>query len=183
MSCHRLKGFTLVEQLVVVLILGILGSIASLGAVRNLRDQRLKAGAEGLATTIDGLRRRAIQDSRTCTAEVVGSSRELKAATTNACQTDSGQPFQSFLLDEATGTPVLLCADALGPTATAPACTASRGSVTLVLTPRGTSTSDALLQLAISGHSPNRCLQLIAPLGLLRLGRIQNGRCDWSTAF
>jgi prepilin-type N-terminal cleavage/methylation domain-containing protein len=178
MNASREQGFSLVEQLVVVLIIGILAAIPSLGAIRTLRDQRLKAAAEGLATTIDELRRRAIQESRSCTAEVVAASGELRPAATNACSA-----FPTFSVAEAAGGPVLLCADALGPTAAAPACTANSGSVTLVLTPRGTSTSDALLQLAIAGHSPNRCVQLIAPLGLLRLGRIANNRCDWSSAF
>jgi type II secretory pathway pseudopilin PulG len=177
MSPARDRGFTLVEQLVIVLILGVLAAIPAFSAITSLRSQRLKAGSEGIVTWLDELRRRAIQQSQTCTVEVAASSGLLRAAAGNQCGA-----FPPFDLAEAAGAPVLLCADALGPTATAPACTASRGSLTIVLTPRGTSPGDALLQLAIAGHTPNRCVQLIAPLGLLRPGRIQNGRCDWSRA-
>ncbi|MFM9111535.1 MAG: prepilin-type N-terminal cleavage/methylation domain-containing protein [Prochlorococcaceae cyanobacterium] len=174
-------GFSLVEVMVTVVVLGVLGSMDGSAMVALLRDQRLRAGSETLVAWLEEQRRRAIQTARSCTIEVVGASGLLRPlAGTNACGS-----IPPFVLAEVSGSSVRLCASASGPTQTAPACTGTSGtgSLSIVLTPRGTSTTDALLQLAITGHSPNRCVQLIAPLGLLRPGQVINGRCDWSSAF
>jgi prepilin-type N-terminal cleavage/methylation domain-containing protein len=173
----RASGFSLVELLVVVAIVGILAGIMGPSLMRNLRDQRLKASSESIAAWLDQLRRRAIQESRRCSITVQGASGELQASSDNSCGT-----FPSFSVNEVSQG-VLLCAASQGVSANAPACTSGGGSATIRFSPRGTSPDDVLLQLAIPGHSPNRCVQLVAPLGLLRVGRIANNRCDWSSAF
>jgi prepilin-type N-terminal cleavage/methylation domain-containing protein len=173
----RAGGFSLVELLVVVAILGILAGIMGPSLIRNLRDQRLKASSESMAAWLDQLRRRAIQESRRCSITVQGTSGELQASADNLCGS-----FPAFSIDDVSQD-VVLCAVSQGVAANAPSCNSGGGTATIRFSPRGTSPDDVLLQVAIPGHSPNRCVQLVAPLGLLRVGRIANNRCDWSSAF
>jgi len=75
---------------------------------------------------------------------------------------------------------IRLCAAAVAADAPAPACPGAEAQLTILFTPRGTSTTDALLRVQMPGYSPDHCVQLIRPLGVLRTGRVVAGVCNWS---
>ena len=58
---HRNHGFTLIEMLVVVVIIGILASTVVLGFVGSDREQNLRTEAERLAALIEMARSEAVQ--------------------------------------------------------------------------------------------------------------------------
>ena len=62
----RSDGFTVLEMMVIVIIIGILSGLALPPISRQWQDERLKAGATTMAKWIDDQRKRAIQNSSPC---------------------------------------------------------------------------------------------------------------------
>lgn len=183
-GAHRSsKGYSLTELIAAVAIIAIMAGLALHSFTNRARAEKLKTGTQSMAAWLDGVRQLAIQQSETCAIRVSGSGGTLQlepyGSQTTACPSNTPR----FDLKAASGaTGVVLCAAAQGPTTAAPGCGSGSGNLQLLFTPRGTSTTDALLQTRLEGVSPNRCIQLIAPLGLLRIGRVAGSNCDWNKA-
>jgi Tfp pilus assembly protein FimT len=162
---------------VVIVILGVLASLVLGYQLRLRNEQRLIAGSKALIGWLDEVRRRSIQQSAPCTVTVTAASGTMAAAAANACGA-----FPPFSLANAvpTANDLELCVALADPFAAAGNCPGGAASADLVFTPRGTTTTSALLQLHITNHAPNRCVAVIAPLGLLRVGRVDGGFCDWN---
>jgi Tfp pilus assembly protein FimT len=176
----------------VVAIISILSTIGIISYRNLLQKEYLKSGTQSMAAWLDGIRRLAIQQSETCAVQVSGSTATLRLVAYPDQTQPCGGSSRSFNLKREAGTEsITLCATLQGPSSPAPACNTGSGNLTILFTPRGTSASPdpsnpsltgTLLQTRIAGVTPNRCVQVIAPLGLLRLGRILENSCNWNKA-
>lgn len=175
------KGFTLPELMVSVVIIGILSAIGFSGYQKTVQKERLKSGTEGLAQWLENVRTTAIQQKVPCAVRASGETGTLQLEpyeSTAACSSN----IPAFNLKEAGNDPnLMLCTWAQSPTTAVPSCSNGAGNLQIIFSPRGTSSTDALMRIKLSGITPDRCIQLVAPLGIVRSGRVVDGSCNWST--
>ena len=84
-SSLRAKGFTLVELLLVVTLIGLSTTLGLSSYYRFMSDARLNSGGKAIAGWLDQVRRMAIKNSKTCTIEIDPNSGMLAADSTNIC--------------------------------------------------------------------------------------------------
>jgi Tfp pilus assembly protein FimT len=162
--------------LVVLTVVGILSAIVLRTGLDELNDERSRSGVRSMAAWLEEVRQRAMSESVSCQVEVRPAEGLLQPAATNGCGS-----FPAYDLRSSTGSDAIrLCAAAVAADAPAPACPGAEAPLTILFTPRGTSTTDALLRVQMPGYSPDHCVQLIRPLGVLRTGRVVAGVCNWS---
>jgi prepilin-type N-terminal cleavage/methylation domain-containing protein len=184
-------GFTLVELMVTVAILGILAGISFVTYTRNWRDERVKAASRETAAWLDEVRRVAIQRATPCRIRV---DRELKLLSLdpnpqNAAEFCATNLYASLNLPARVqnSNELVLCSTDItqnDPATTALQCNSPQsGSSTLVVTPRGTSTSGLLIKFHMPQAGTDRCVAVMAPLGQIRSGKATSNGCDFTTAF
>lgn len=180
---HELSGFTLIELMITVVILGILSGIAIPSFQRNWQQERLKAATREAATWLEDVRLRAVQQSQTCVIQVVDNSATLQPdPSSNSC-IEVGPLNLRESVDNAQK--LVLCSQAALSPSTA-SCTSSNSQTTpteLVITPRGTISRGGLVKLHFSESIPNRCIAVTQPLGMVRQGIERTSGCDYNTAF
>jgi hypothetical protein len=163
-------------------IIGILGGIGAVNYQNSVKRERLKAGTESLAAWLDEIRRLAIQKSESCLIKVNGTTKVFKLTPYNNKTIPCDESMQEYSFREAAQSDTaILCAAELSPLESAPKCTSNTGEFNITFTPRGTSLNNALFQTQLDSAT-HRCVQLIAPLGLIRVGRIIGSRCNWNTS-
>ena len=177
------SGFTLIELMITVMILGIMSGIAIPSFQRNWQQERLKAATREAATWLEDVRLRAVQQSQTCVIQVFDNSATLQPdPNNNACIDVAPLNLRESV---ANAQQLLLCSQAaLTPSTTN--CTSSHSQTTpteLVITPRGTISKGGLIKLHFSESIPNRCIAVTQPLGLVRQGIERTTGCDYNTAF
>ena len=181
-SSLKAKGFTLVELLLVVTLMGLTTMLGLSSYYRFMSDARLNSGGKAIAGWLDQVRRMAIQNSKTCTIEIDPNSGMLAADSANICGN-----IASFSLQEQVGhgDAVQMCVASTDPSQAFTPCSSNQGSpaVTVQFSPRGTTPTNTLIELRSANQSHNRCIALISPLGLIRLGRVVDNRCDWTSAW
>ena len=184
------QGFTLIELMLVVVLMGFTTMLGLSSYYRFMNDARLNSGGKALAGWLDQNRRMAIQNSKTCTVQVNPANGTLELVTDptlgNCDFRNPPRPF-TFNLQEQVGQGkiVQLCARLMNPGEEfTPCSSAAPGStITVQYTPRGTTPDNTLLELHSDKQSHNRCIAIHSPLGLIRLGRVLNNRCDWTSAW
>lgn len=194
------QGFTLVELMLVMVLMGITAVLGLSSYTRFMNDARLNSGAKALTGWLDQIRRMAIQNSKTCTVRINPSSGTLELVTDPILgNCDFQDPPRSFTFNlqeqVGQGEAVQLCARVMDPGQAFTPCgstspgstslgtTAPGSSITVRYTPRGTTPDHALIELRSAKQTHNRCIAVLSPLGLIRLGRVLNNRCDWSSAW
>ena len=183
-------GFTLTELLIVVSIIGILSGISLSTLNNNRRDERLKAALRETSVWLDAVRSLAIRQDMACQIQINNSLKRLwiqPTQTSDPCQTSA---LADHLIQPQLrpGDTFLLCSKQLtatqDPTTTSITCDSSGTSTTkTTFTPRGTITSTVLIKATLHNADQGRCIAVVAPLGLIRTGRITNGTCDLTTTF
>lgn len=183
-------GFTLTELLIVVNIIGILAGISLSTLNSNRRDERLKAAFRETSVWLDGVRSLAVRQDIACQVQINNNIKRL-----GIHPTQTSDPCQSAALADhliqpqlRSGDTFLLCSKQLtasqDPTQISITCDASDASTTqTTFTPRGTITDTVLIKATLHNADQGRCIAVVAPLGLIRSGRITNGTCDLTTAF
>ena len=177
------SGFTLIELMITVVILGILTGIMIPSFQHNWEQERLKAATREAATWLEDVRLRAVQQSQTCVIQVIDNSATLQPdPNSNSCiDVASLNPRES--VDN--GQQLVLCSQAALTPSTS-SCTSSHSQTTpteLVITPRGTISQGGLIKLHFSKNIPNRCIAVTQPLGMVRQGIERASGCDYNTAF
>lgn len=160
-------GFTMPELMVVIIIVGILSGIAIPTYLRNWEDERLNSAAKYTLSWLDDLRRSAIQNSTVCRASIDTSATSLSGICDD-------KPTAQRVLDIQQQIP-----NASGLTLSLIGTTPA----TWVFTPRGTTTTDGELRLALTSSDHGRCITLMKPLGLLRSGKLRSGLCIYTTSY
>lgn len=177
------SGFTLIELMITVVILGILSGIAIPSFQRNWQQERLKAATREAATWLEDVRLRAVQQSQTCVIQVVDNSATLQPdPSSNSCIDVAPLNLRESVDN---GQQLVLCSQAALTPSTA-SCTSSHSQTTpteLVITPRGTISLGGLIKLHFSESIPNRCIAVTQPLGMVRQGIERASGCDYNTAF
>ena len=183
-------GFTLTELLIVVSLIGILAGISLSTLSSNRRDERLKAALRETTVWLDAVRSLAIRQDMACQIQINNSLKRLRIH-----PTQTSDPCQSAALADhliqpqlRSGDTFFLCSKQLtaaqDPTQTSITCDSSDASTSqTTFTPRGTITDTVLIKASLHNADQGRCIAVVAPLGLIRSGRITNGTCDLKTAF
>lgn len=185
------RGFTLVELMITVVILGILAGISSVAFTRNWRAERVKSASRETAAWLDEVRRVAIQRATPCRIRVDRELRQLKLDPNpnNISQFCGSDLYDSLDLSTRiqNSSELVLCSTDLGdndPVMTSLNCNGQQtGSSTLVVTPRGTATSGLLIKFHMPQAGADRCVAVMAPLGQIRSGKATTTGCDFTTAF
>ena len=161
------KGFSLLELLLAVSVLGIMSGIALPSFLRQWEDTRLNAANRALSSWLDDQRRKAIQNSSPCDISIDTS----QARAISQCDFENGMGSSLKL-------PSVIDQGGFN------ALYQSRRFL-LELLSRGTTTTTTELHLSLDGSEDlGRCLSLSAPLGLIRTARLKTeGVCDYTTPY
>lgn len=194
-----ISGFTFVELMIVITIVGILSSIAIISYRRHILKETLRSINRELHGTMEGWRKQAMQESYPCQINI---SKELK--TLGPPTNDSGEAVLLQIPKSAAG---------IETTAIFNACSSvavlnlddfnfSGDRLTVSIEPEGTAgvlfsfrgLSEAIhdnprptfteIRLGLDGLDEQRCFKLMHPLGLMRLGRASSttSQCSYQSA-
>ena len=164
------NGFTLIELMVVVALIGLISGIALPSFLSNWEDERLNATTKITVAWLDDLRRRAIQNSVPCRATWDLTNSSLSAQ----CDHETDPSGNLYLKSEISNSENLSVS------------LRTSDPTIWIFTPRGTSTTDAEATFKLTGSrsDPGRCFRETAPLGLIRAAkRTSTGQCDYTTRY
>ena len=167
------NGFTLLELMLVVALIGLLSGIALPNFLSNWDDERLNATTKITVAWLDDLRRKAIQNSVPCRATWDVANSSLSAQCDHETSPSGSLNLKSEISNSENLSVSLRTDD---PTV-------------WIFTPRGTSTTDAEATITLTGSKdPGRCLRVTAPLGLIRAAKRRlseegNYTCDYTTEY
>ena len=162
------NGFSLLELLLAVSILGIISGITLPSFLRQWEDTRLNAANKALSSWLDDQRRKAIQNSSPCDISINTS----QASATAQCDFEGATGSSLVLpstIDQGEGLTLSI----------------NQGDSSWSFSPRGTTTTTTELRIGLDGSQDlGRCLSLSAPLGLIRTARLTTGGiCDYTTPY
>lgn len=186
------QGFTLIELMVTVSIVGILAGLSIVTFARNWRAERVKAATRESTAWLDEVRRVAIQKAKPCRIKVdrADASLSLDPNPENDQEFCAANLYATLNIRSTVQNSgeILLCsADLLtteDPTSKSLSCNSTQsGTSRLIFTPRGTTTSGLLLKFHMPQAGADRCIAVLAPLGQIRSGKATPSGCDFTTAY
>jgi len=184
-------GYTLVELMVTVSIVGILAGLSIVAFGRNWRAERLKAATRETTAWLDEARRIAIQKAKPCRININRAdlvvSLDPNADDPNEFCPDTLYRALDIRNTVQNSSKIVMCSTDLvnaDPAQTSLACSGSQsGSSSVIFTPRGTATTGVLIKFHMPDAGADRCIAVMAPLGQIRSGKTTTTGCDFTTAF
>ena len=187
------RGFSVVELMIVVAIMGAIGAMSIVTFTRNWRDVRVKAATQGSQAWFDEVRSSAIQRSEPCFIEInLESTLITLLEEENSCNLEdtTKDDFAPYMPKSSikNSQDLIICGQELygnDPTQIVLSCkNPQTGTLQTSFTPRGTITNGLLLKFHLEQENTDRCLTLIAPIGQIRSGRVNpDETCDFETTF
>jgi prepilin-type N-terminal cleavage/methylation domain-containing protein len=167
-QARHCRGFSIVELLVVVSIIGTLAGLSLASSFQSKRREQVNAVAIGLAGWLEEVRRSALRGNA---CEVILSNGSVSGAAEVARL--GGDPPPETCPTHAT--PYLLPQASRGASYTITAAPTS-----FHFTPRGTKfpATDVLITISMANNEPGRCIQLNGLLGNLEMGKSRDGSCE-----
>lgn len=167
------KGFTLVEILVAVSILGIAGAIVLPSLFSTRENERLNSASKEIVAWLDDLRRKAIQTSEPCRAIWSTETGILSGRCGNNANIIGTLNINNEIYGGGQDISITL-----------ESVPSSGDETEWIFTPRGTSTTQREARLSIPGSNHGRCIQLSSPLGLVQAAKINSAdQCDYTTSY
>ena len=185
-------GYSLVELIITMVLIGILAGVGGPLFLRNLQQERLKVATREVASWLEDVRLRAIQQSQTCAIEIINSNAIFQ---TNKGKDEDGKDINSCANINTLDLPndvdnanqIVVCSyDSIAAELSDTTCPnkANEAEITdIVFTPRGTASQGGLIKIHFSDKIPNRCIGVTEPLGMVRQGIENSTGCNFNTAF
>ena len=170
----KVNGFTIVELLITTSIVGIISGLSLASFFKTLENERLRSGSRMLASWIDDQRNKAMQYATPCDIQFNTST----ATAESTCDFNSSVNEIFNLRSELSNGGQKLNVD-LVPASANP----------WTFSPRGTAGETAALIITLKDNTsvPGQCIQLLAPLGLVRTGRLTDNTnvntCDFKSLY
>lgn len=183
-------GFSLVELIITMVLIGLLTGVGGPLFLRSLQQERLKVATREVASWLEDVRLRAIQQSQTCAIEIINSNAIFQ---TNPDKDEEGKDIScvniipldlSSTVDNANK--IVVCSYDSNAVLSKTTCPneANEETITdIVFTSRGTASQGGLIKIHFSNAIPNRCIAVTQPLGMVRQGIENSTGCNFNTSF
>ena len=158
------NGFTTFELLVVLVILAIISTVALPGLRPSYRREVVSAKAQSVANWLEDARGEAIKDMLSCEVDLENSQNGIISITktSTGCQSmgsldlnKDGRISETISIKE------------------------FNGLSTVEFSPRGTVDGDIEFQISSSSESIKKCIRILSPIGLVRLGIKASEKCRY----
>ena len=165
------SGFTMLELLIVMVILAILGALAIPSYLASVRREQLNATSRSVVNWLEDARNEAVKEMVSCEVSLTLNSNqqgllEVKSSSPGCTQQ---RPLVIGGKDPET-TKIAVNGQ-------------QQGSIGLLFSPRGTTSSNQEWKLSQQNAAGARCIRISSPLGLIRLGKLSANQCDYSQAI
>ncbi len=175
-------GFSLVELTIVVAVVGILSGLSIVTFSQQLKKEQLKADSREAISWIRAIQSKAIQQNKICE---ITFSKELNTAS----QTEESESDVTAV-DRCTGISPYTMESAIQSLTPDPYSSStcllptSIDALRITFTARGTLPCGGEIRLTSKDSATTRCINLIAPLGVIREGLLKqgSGSCDYTSA-
>ena len=168
------RGFSLLELVIVIAIVGILSGISITTFGRNRNKEELKqASREGIAW-LKQVQSRAIQQHRICAITIDRQSASAVATPSSVSTLQESEQCTDIGSHSFNSAIVLLKSDC-------PFSDESQ-SLNVSFTARGTMPCGGEIYLESRNKNNQRCISLLAPLGVIREGPKNQDQCDYTSA-
>ena len=165
------SGFTMLELLVVMVIVAILGMLAIPSYLASVRREQLTATSRSVVNWLEDARNEAVKGMVSCEVNLT-----LNSNQTGLLEIKNSSPGCTQQ------SPLVI--GGKDPETTKIAVDGQQqGSVELLFSPRGTTSSNQEWTLSQQNAAGARCIRVSAPLGLIRLGKLSSNQCDYSQAI
>ena len=161
-----LNGFTILELLVVMVITAILGSIAIPNFRPAMRREQLTATSLGIIDWLERVRNQAVKDMETCQISITedDASEALFAVTSDSPGCNGLTELNIAEQANTSKTISLVLSDS---------------DSEFSFSPRGSVDRDQEMELTMEGIPTTRCIKVMAPVGLVRIGIKRDETCSY----
>lgn len=175
-------GFSLVELTIVIAIVGILSALSIVTFKQQLRKERLKADTREAMSWIKATQGKAIQQNKICEITInkqLNTASQTQEAESNIAAVDRCADISTYTLDSTihslTPDPYSSSSCLIG---------TDSNALRITFTARGTLPCGGEIRLISEDSKTTRCINLIAPLGVIREGLLKqgSGSCDYTSA-
>lgn len=172
-------GFSLAELLIALSISGIIAGLSISSYRAMVKSQALQSAAIATAAWLEQAQKQAMQQNSPCTLSPSPATNRLQAGASNSC----GAMETVNLNEIGKGIGSLgFCFRSIDPLIAQLGCTQTSASSTdpIVFSPRGTVSRSAVFEFYAKSESAKTCTIILAPIAIIRHGRIRDGFCDAS---
>ena len=172
-ASHQAKpprnGFTTMELMIVLVIVAILSAAAIPNLQSAMRREQLTATSLGIVNWLERVRNQAVKDMEPCEISITtdDSSDASLAITPDSPGCSELTTFNLSEENNSSSNISLVLSES--------------SDSTFSFSPRGSMNSDQEMEITMKGSPNNRCIKVVAPVGLIRTGIKREGACSYDT--